>query len=140
MLTGPVKISTLNVRNRLQLADGEDENMTEHIIGTHQTDLMQLYNRPVTIRGSLTLVNALVSSTHDNFYSKPIHMDPFENPNPFPITEDAVIIVGSSPFALENVTQEFWMKSKDQVIFHLFNLTFGSSIVPFFMFRRALLM
>lgn len=108
----------MNVRDKLQLADGEGENMTDHIIGTHPKDLMQIYTRQVTIRGSLTLGNVLVSSTRDNFYSQPIHIDWSANDDPFnvPMSEVAAIVVNGSPFVLENVTKDFWMKSIDQVI------------------------
>lgn len=118
-LIARIKITELNVRDKLQLADAEGENMTEHIIGTQPKDLMQIYSGQVTITGSLTLSNVIVSSIRDNFFSQPIHIDlnPNDNTNFMPTTEEAVIVVSGTPFALEKVTQEFWMKSADQVMF-----------------------
>lgn len=112
---GRIKIAVLNVRNRLQLADHEDGEMTEHIIGTHLRDLTQIYSQHVTIRGSLTLTNVSVSSIHDNFFSPPIDFNVKDATNPVPAKDEAVIIVGGVPFQLASVSQDYWMKSVDQV-------------------------
>lgn len=113
--SGRIKIGVLNVRNRLQLADREDGEMTEHIIGTHLKDLTQIYNQHVTIRGSLTLINVSVSSIHDNFFSPPLDFNVKEETNTIPAKDEAVIVVAGIPFQLANVSQDYWMKSVDQV-------------------------
>lgn len=107
----------MNVRKSFHLADTEGAEMTDHIIGTNPIDLTQIYIGHVTIKGSLTLINALVSGTRDNFGSQPIYIDsnPNENTDFIPVAENAVIIVNGSPFAIENAEENFWMKSIDQV-------------------------
>lgn len=97
------------------MADREDGELTEHIIGTHLRDLTQIYSQHVTIKGSLTLANVSVSSVHDNFFSPPLDFNVKAETNTFPAKDEAVITVGGVPFLLANVSQDYWMKSVDQV-------------------------
>lgn len=99
----------------MQLADRENGDMTEHIIGTNLRDLTQIYNQHVTIKGSLTLINVSVSSIHDNFFSPPLDFNVKEETKTVPAKDEAVIIVGGVPFQLANISQDYWMKSVDQV-------------------------
>lgn len=129
----------LNIRNKLQLADREDGNMTEHIIGTHLKDLTQIYSRKVTIRGTLTLTNVSVSSIRDNFFSQPLNWNVNEQTKAVPARDEAVITVGGLPFQLANVSQDYWMKSIDQVcglVIRLLNIVIYDIL---FMFRKLVM-
>lgn len=101
----------LNVSEKLILSDDVDDDLTQHIIGTHMDDLTQIYSSHITIRGSATFNNALLSSTSDNFFSQPIH----DSKNVSMLSNNAIIQVDGIPFELLQVPHIFWMKSIDQV-------------------------
>lgn len=101
----------LNVSNQLILSDDVDDDLTQHIIGTHMDDLTQIYNSHITIRGSATFNNVLLSSVSDNFFSQPIH----DSSNGSLLSNNAIIQVNGTPFELLQVPHMFWMKSIDQV-------------------------
>lgn len=111
------------------MSDDVDDDLTQHIIGTHMDDLTQIYNRHITIRGSATFNNALLSSVSDNFFSQPIHDS---NKNESVLSNNAIIQVDGIPFELLQVPHTFWMKSIDQVepnytLPHVFKLCNSSS-------------
>lgn len=110
----PVKIVVCNVNESLVLSDDEGDDMTQHIVGTHIDDLTQIYNGRVTIRGSLTFNNVLVSNTRDNFFSQPIHVDT-NSVDPVQQENQAKIEINNMPFDIGKVSKQFWMKSIDQV-------------------------
>lgn len=102
----------LNVSDHLSLSNDEGDDLTQHIIGTHLDDLSQIYNGHVTIRGSATFNNVLVSSTGDNLFAQPFHEAAAPAPNQL---NEAVVQVNGRPFDIAKVPQQFWMKSVDQV-------------------------
>lgn len=107
-----IKMYVLNVSEQLTLSNDEGDDLTQHIIGTHIDDLTQIYNGHVTIRGSVTFDNVLVSSTGDNFFSQPFHDT---GPVPAAQVNEAVVQVNGLPFDILKVPHQFWMKNVDQV-------------------------
>lgn len=107
-----MKIEDLNIRNSLQLADSEGEDMTQHIIGTRIEDLTQIYNGKIRIRGSLSLKNVL----SDVSLMEPIPFDDEINDEPKLNQRPVNIFVNENFFDPSTFPQQFWMKSVDQVI------------------------
>lgn len=111
-----IRIHLLSVSEQLILSDDVDDDLTQHIIGTHMDDLTQIYSSHITIRGSATFNNVLLSSVSDNFFSQPIHDI---NKNVSMLSNNAIIQVDGVPFELLQVPQIFWMKGVDQVFISL---------------------
>lgn len=78
---------------QLSLFDGEDDEMTRHVIGTQLEDLAQIYTGKVTIRGSLR-VNRVT----------------LDRPNRM-----TNVNVNGNDFVVDAIQSNYWMKSMDQV-------------------------
>lgn len=72
--------------------------MTEHIIGTHISDLIQIYNGRISIQGSVNFNTVSLISTSDANESK------------------RPIIINNLSFDLPHLKEQYWMKTLDQVI------------------------
>lgn len=105
-----VKVPVCNVKSELKLSDNEGESMTEHIVGTRMSDLTQIYNGKVRIKGSVNV---------QNIYAKRDPTQFAENP-----TGVCQVLVNGADFDLLNISQQYWMKSINQVLcailFYLF--------------------
>lgn len=107
---GRVKISVCNITKSLQLSDKESDEMTQHIVGTRLEDFSQIYNGRIVIKGSLSLRNVQLSNVDDD--SSPLA--PIES-DPSIAMPPAQILIDGIPFDLQSVSQNYWMKSLDQV-------------------------
>lgn len=98
LILAKVKVLVCNVQDRLQLSDDESEHITDHIVGTHIDDLVQIYNGQITVRGSVDMSNIFISSTEK------------EAPT-------SQITINGRPFDLPNLNHLYWMKKVNQVGF-----------------------
>lgn len=72
--------------------------MTNNIVGTRLEDLMQIYNKPVRIQGSLTVQNISVLSAADKNDRQEMN-----------------VWINDFKFDFDSIPENFWMKSVDQV-------------------------
>lgn len=101
-----MKIPVCNVMENLKLSDDEGDDMTEHIIGTHVSDLTQIYNGHISIQGSINMNNVFVSNERVQNNSS-VNKDGWLEWRP--------IVINGVPFNIDHLYDEYWMKSSDQV-------------------------
>ncbi|XP_031638196.1 uncharacterized protein LOC116350528 [Contarinia nasturtii] len=95
-----VKVNECHIRDSLHLSDDESEHITDHIVGTHLDDLVQIYHGRVLVRGSVNTNNISVS-----------------NPDQEETIRSQILINGIL-FDLPHLSHQYWMKTVNQDIPH----------------------
>lgn len=84
----------LNIKNNLKIIGDFDKTLLikdgDHVIGTNESDLLQIYNKKVTIKGNLHINNLLLQP-------------------------DVKMRIKDEIFSY-NIPDEYWTKSTNQVI------------------------
>lgn len=85
---------SFETKRNLQLKGETDnttwQNIQNHVVGTQESDLLQIYTEPVTIQGTLFLKN-------------------------IQLLKQTSIIIGGEVWVNDQVQQKYWLKNTNQV-------------------------